>query len=106
LGKDGSLFDGDSPQETAKERSMSKLLLKPSDPAGMQRERARLARQPGRQFVDAGEFVALAVSWRKMERRNISSCDLLGLYDLESNEWFLIEEEKFAEHLLAATEAE
>jgi hypothetical protein len=56
--------------------------------------------------VDAGEFVALAVSWRKMERRNISSCDLLGLYDLESNEWFLIEEEKFAEHLLAATEAE
>jgi hypothetical protein len=66
-----------------------------------ERERDRLAEQPGCRFVEAEEFAALAISWRKMERRNISSCDLLGLYDVESNEWFLLEEEKFAD-LLAA----
>jgi hypothetical protein len=66
-----------------------------------ERERDRLAEAPGCRFVDAEEFAALAISWRKMERRNISSCDLLGLYDMESNEWFLLEEEKFAD-LLAA----
>jgi hypothetical protein len=60
-----------------------------------ERERLRLARQPGCRFVEAEEFAALAVSWRKMERRNVPSCDVLGLYDLESQEWFLIDKEKF-----------
>jgi hypothetical protein len=54
--------------------------------------------------VEAEEFVELAVSWRKLERRNVASCDVLGLYDLDSNEWFLIEEEKLEQARHAAWE--
>jgi hypothetical protein len=70
-----------------------------------ERERDHLAGQPGCRFVDAEEFASLAISWRKMERRNVSSCELLGLYDLDSHEWFLIEEEKIADSLDAILQA-
>jgi hypothetical protein len=62
-------------------------------------ERHRLAASPRCRFVEVNEFVQLATSWRKMERRNVSSCDVLGLYDLNTHEWFLIEEEKVDEIL-------
>lgn len=52
-------------------------------------------------FVDPTEFVQLVTSWRKLERRDVAACELAGVFDPTTNEWFVVEEEKLAEVLSA-----
>ncbi len=51
-------------------------------------------------FVEPEEFVRLAVSWRKLERRDVQDCELAGLFDLATNEWFVVPRERLTEALM------
>jgi hypothetical protein len=55
-------------------------------------------------FVEPAEFVRLATSWRKLERRNEPDCDVAGLYDPATGEWFVVEEKRLSETLDARGE--
>lgn len=62
-------------------------------------ERRRLANLPQCTFIEPAEFVRLATSWRKLERRNAPGCEVVGLYDAATDEWFVVEEERLSEAL-------
>ena len=57
------------------------------------RRRALLKSQPNCHFVDPSHFCKLAVSFRRLERRDDVAGGLLGLFDEATNEHFFVEQE-------------
>jgi hypothetical protein len=56
--------------------------------------REQLKRNPGCRFVPRREFCDLLVSHRTLLRDDVATADVRGLYEPETDTWFLIEEEE------------
>lgn len=56
--------------------------------------REQLKRNPGCRFVPRREFCDLLVCRRTLLRDDVATADVRGLYEPETDTWFLIEEEE------------